>query len=198
MAAQRKTNGNGSGNGLREILNRGLREVSEATAPDDDLNALDLLSAQHRNVEKLFGQIEQARGSRKQTLFEQLADELAVHATIEEKIFYPNVKRGSTEELLQESVEEHLEVKRALADMMAMDPEDDEFDAKLSVLQEQVTHHAKEEEEGKLFPIVRKELDSDLLAALAGEMIRLMVELDEEGAPPRTHIPEETAAAAPI
>jgi hemerythrin superfamily protein len=192
MAAQRKTNG------IKAMLNRGMQKVADIAAPDDDLNALDLLRAQHRNVDKLFAQIEQARGARKQTLFNQLADELAIHATIEEKIFYPNVKRPSTEELLQESVEEHLEVKRLLADMMELDPEDDEFDAKLSVLQEQVVHHAKEEEEAKLFPKLRAELDPDLLAALAGDMVRLMVELDQEGQPPRTHIPEETTEAAPI
>jgi hemerythrin superfamily protein len=192
MAVKRKTIG------LKYFLNRGMQKVAEAVAPDDDLNALDLLSAQHRHVEKLLAQVEQARGSRKQALFDQLADELAVHATIEEKIFYPNVLRPSTEALLQESVQEHLEVKRLLADMMELDPEDDDFDAKLSVLQEQVTHHAKEEEERKLFPKVRAELDRDLLAALASEMIRMMVEIDQEGQPPRTHIPDETAEAAPL
>ena len=70
MAAQRKTNG------LKDILNRGMQKVAEATAPDDNLNALDLLTAQHRSVEKLFAEIEQARGSRKQALFDQLADQL--------------------------------------------------------------------------------------------------------------------------
>jgi hemerythrin superfamily protein len=192
MAAQRKSNG------LKDILNRGLQKVAEAASSNDDLSALDLLIAQHRNIEKLFAQVEQARGSRKQALFDQLADELAVHSTIEEKIFYPNVKRPSTEALLQESVEDHLELKRALADMMALDAEDDDFDGKLNVLQEQVTHHAREEEEGRLFAKVRAELDRDLLAALASEMIRMMVELDQEGQPPRLHIPEETAEAALI
>jgi hemerythrin superfamily protein len=164
----------------------------------DDLNALDLLRAQHRSVEKLMSQIEQARGSRKQALFNQLADELAIHATIEEKVFYPNVKRPSTAALLEESVEEHLEVKRLLAEMMELDPEDDDFDAKLNVLQQQVTYHAKEEEEGRLFPILRRELDRDLLAALSGEMIRLMVEITQRREPPRMHIPDETAEAAAI
>jgi hypothetical protein len=71
------------------------------------------------------------------------------------------------------------------------------FDAKLSVLEEQVHHHAIEEEEAKLFPMVRAAVDDDYRAALAGEMIALMVEAQEKGAP-RNAIPAETDEAAPL
>jgi len=175
----------------------GLGRIADALAPADDLNAMDLLTAQHRYVEKLFTAIEKGRGTAKAAAFRELADMLAVHATIEEKIFYPNVKTASTEDLLRESAEEHLAMKRTLADLMKLDVDSDAFDAKLNVLQEEVTHHAKQEEERKLFPLVRADQDPDFLAALAGEMIALMVALQERGAP-RTAVPSETSTAAPI
>jgi hemerythrin superfamily protein len=166
-------------------------------AKHDDLNALDLLNAQHRYVDKLFATIEQSSGAARDAVFRELADMLAVHATIEEKIFYPNVKTPATEGLLRESVEEHLAMKRTLADLMDLEVDSEEFDAKLNVLQEQVTHHAKQEEERKLFPLVRADQKSDFLAALAGEMIALMVALQQQGAP-RYAVPSETAAPAQI
>lgn len=104
-------------------------------------------------------------------LFAQLADKLAAHAAVEEKIFYPAAMAPQTSDLLHESVEEHLEIKRLLADMLDLDPsgDDDAFDAKLSVLKENVSHHAHEEEEGKLFPKLRKLLDANQRAALGND-----------------------------
>jgi hemerythrin superfamily protein len=175
----------------------GIGRMAGALEPDDDLNAIDLLKAQHRYVERLFATIEETNGARRDAVFRELADMLAVHATIEEKIFYPSVKTPATEDLLRESVEEHLAMKRMLADLMEMGVDDDEFDAKLQVLQEQVTHHAKQEEERKLFPLVRTDQNPDFLAALAGEMIALMVTLQERGSP-RDAVPSELSASAPI
>jgi hemerythrin superfamily protein len=175
----------------------GIGRVAGALSPDDDLNATDLLKAQHRYVERLFATIEKSGGSPKAAAFRELADMLAIHATIEEKIFYPSVKTPATEDLLRESVEEHLAMKRTLADLMEMSVDSDEFDAKLQVLEEEVTHHAKQEEERKLFPLVRADQDPDFLAALAGEMIALMVALQERGSP-RDAVPSEISASAPI
>jgi hemerythrin superfamily protein len=179
-------------------LSQGLEKVARAisTADADDLDALDLLKAQHRAVDRLFREIQSAKGASKTISFRELADMLAVHATIEEWIFYPGVRSAETEELLAESSEEHLAMKRTLADMLDEDVDGDAFDAKLSVLQEQVHHHAIEEEEAKLFPMVRAATDDDYRAALAGEMIGLMVELQEKGAP-RNAIRAETDEAAP-
>jgi hemerythrin superfamily protein len=193
----RRTGRSAARGGFMNAVIGGLNKIADAVAPDDGLDALDLLKAQHRGVEKLFAQIQGARGAAKGAAFRELADLLAIHATIEERVFYPSVRRGTTEELLQESVQEHLEMKRVLADMMQLDPADEEFDAKLSVLEEQVTHHAKEEEERKLFPLVRSGFDRDLMAALAGEMIALMVELQQQGSP-RAAVPGETDAPAAL
>src|SRR6267142_2435868 len=126
------------------------------------MDAIELLKSQHREVEALFKKIEKAEGEEKQEIFEQIADALAVHAAIEEKHFYPASRSARTEDLLQEAVEEHLSVKRIIADLLEMDPAEAQFDAKIKVLQEQVEHHV-EEEEKDLFPKARKVLSEDEL-----------------------------------
>src|SRR3982751_5852381 len=119
------------------------------------MNAIDLLKKQHEEAKELLSALEEAEVEEKEELFEKLADALAMHAAIEEKHFYPATKDDRTEELLQEAVEEHLSVKRLIADLLEMSPADAQFDAKVKVLREQVEHHI-EEEEGELFPKVKK------------------------------------------
>jgi hemerythrin superfamily protein len=159
------------------------------------MSAIDMLEAQHREVEKLFAAFEKASPDKKYDIFLQIADKLAVHATIEEKHFYPACKSDETEDVLAESVEEHLSVKRLIADLL--DEADEEtLEAKVKVLQEQVQHHV-EEEEGELFPQAKELLDATTLDALEQEMTATQEELLEEGHP-RDHIPSETGAAAQI
>src|SRR3569623_3054966 len=129
-------------------------------------------------------------------LFQLLADKIAAHSSIEEKLFYPTVMTDDTEEQLLEATEEHLAVKRVLADMLAMAPTDDRFDAKLSVLKEEIRHHARDEEEGKLFPKVRRMMDKDELAALGNEMMAMIEELMEQE--PRMDVPSQTGEAADL
>lgn len=160
-------------------------------------HALELLTAQHDEVDELFAMIEKTQdGERKRAYFEELADKLAAHAKIEEVFFYPAANSKETRDIVVESVEEHLSMKRMLSDLLELDVEDEHFDAKISVLKEQVEHHAREEEEGKLFPMVRKILDDEELAALGGEMLALFEELLEHE--PRNQVPDETTEAAPI
>ena len=160
------------------------------------MNAIQLLEGQHREVETLFQKFEKAEGAQKEELFEQIADALAVHATIEEKHFYPATKSQRTEDDLREAVEEHLSVKRIIADLLEADPEDPQFEAKVIVLQAQVEHHVKEEEED-LFPKVKKELSADELEDLGVVMADWAAELKEGGAP-REQVPAETARPAPL
>jgi hemerythrin superfamily protein len=161
------------------------------------MNAIKMLKQQHREVEKLFKQLAAARSEGpRRTAFEEIADALAVHATIEERHFYPGVKNQQTEDILLESVEEHLEVKRLIADLMDMDASDDQFEAKAKVLQENVEHHV-EEEETDLFPKVEKLFDEEELEAIGEAMEQTQEELKAEGNP-RDAIPGETDAAAPI
>ncbi len=160
------------------------------------MDAIELLKMQHEEAKKLFTEIEAAEDEKKEELFEQLADALAVHATIEEKHFYPATKNARTEELLQEAVEEHLGIKRLIADLLEMSPEDAQFDAKVKVLKEQVEHHV-EEEEGELFPKVRKMFREDELDDLAVVMQDMADDLKAAGAP-REAVPAETGSAAPL
>lgn len=162
------------------------------------MNALDLLKKQHAEVSKLFKKYEKlADGAddERQELFEQIADRLAAHATIEEKFFYPSIKSEGTEDIVRESLEEHLSVKRLIADLLDLEPDDEAFDAKMQVLREQIEHHVEEEEE-EMFKQVRKECSKEQLEDLGLQMEEEYDELmDRE---PRLQVPEETGSAAPL
>jgi hemerythrin superfamily protein len=161
------------------------------------VNALELLRSQHDEVEELIEDIEASDDPvKKAELFRQMADKLAAHSTIEEKIFYPSVMTTEIREQLIEATEEHLAVKRLLADMMELDADDEHFDAKLTVLKENVRHHAHDEEEDKLFPKVEAMMDDDDLAALGNEMLAMFEQLIEMA--PRQNVPAETKHAAEL
>jgi hemerythrin superfamily protein len=161
------------------------------------MDAIALLKSQHRAVEKLFAQIDKAKSAdAKQRLFDQVADSLAVHATIEEHQFYPAVRAKRTEDILLEALEEHVGIKRVLADLLEIDASDHTFDAKIKVLKEQVEHHV-EEEETDLFPKVKKLLSSEELEILAETLEVERAEIERAGTP-RAAIPHEIAEAAPL
>lgn len=163
----------------------------------DTIDALELLTEQHDEVEELLSRIEDSDDSdEREELFRQVADKIAAHSTMEEKIFYPSVMSEQTSDMLLESTEEHLAVKRVLADMLELDVEDERFDAKLTVLKEEIRHHARDEEEGKLFPILRRQLNADTLAGLGNECLAFYELLIERE--PRMNVPAETSEAAPL
>ena len=151
------------------------------------MNAVKMLKQQHREVEKLFKQLEAAKSAGpRRKIFNEIADALAVHATIEERHFYPGVKKQQTEEILLESVEEHLEIKRVIADLLEMDSDDDVFEAKVKVLQEDVEHHVEEEEgPGGIFAQARAgKLDLDGLGEqLAARKKELSQKYKDAGLP---------------
>jgi hemerythrin superfamily protein len=161
------------------------------------MNAIELLKSQHREVDDLFEKIEKAKSPEtKERYFIQVADALAIHATIEEHHFYPAVKAKRTEDILLESLEEHLAIKRVLSDLLDVDIEDETFDAKLAVLKEEVQHHVKEEEKD-LFPKVKKILEEEELESLAAAMQEEQKELEEKGSPHEA-VPAQTDKAAPL
>jgi hemerythrin superfamily protein len=160
------------------------------------MDAITLLEQQHREVEKFFEQFEKAENpGRKSAAFVMIADTLAAHSTIEEKIFYPAVYVGELKDLLKEAVEEHLSAKRVIADLLDMKPSDPNFDAKVKVLKEQIEHHV-EEEEGELFPKVKKDFSKEELSSLGAEMERMFKELKE--GEPREDVSSQTDEAAPL
>lgn len=162
------------------------------------MNAIKLLEDQHRMVEQLFKRFEQAGEDHqaKYDLFTEIADQLSAHSTIEEKIFYPSVEDEQTEDLLREAVEEHLGVKRLIADLLDLEPSDEQFDAKVKVLQEQVQHHVREEETD-LFVKVRKLFEEESLDEMGIKMENMLADILAEGEP-RNEVPNETDRAAPI
>ncbi len=163
------------------------------------MDAIKLLKLQHREVESLFEEFANAgerANKRREQLCREISDALAVHAAIEEKIFYPATKDSRTEDMLREAVEEHLSAKRFIADLTTASADDEQFEAKMNVLKEQIEHHV-EEEEKDLFPKVQKFLDSDRLQALGAEMEKMAEEL-KAADEPRMSVPGETDHAAPI
>lgn len=162
-----------------------------------ETDAVKLLTSQHREMETLLQQIADTHGDeRTKELFLHAADRLTVHIKAEEEIFYPAVHEACTEDDLLESLEEHLSLKRLLADLMALEPTDKAFEPKFKVLKEQTEHHHREEEE-HLFPEVLKLLDDNRRDALGKAMLARQFELTKQGAP-RAAMPNETASAAPL
>jgi hemerythrin-like domain-containing protein len=158
------------------------------------MNAIDMLKQDHRMVEELFQAIEDTNDAgEREELFTELADALAVHAAIEENIFYPACKTEDTEDTLLEALQEHLQAKRLLADLLDMDPMDEVFMAKISVLKEAIQHHVDEEED-EVMPAARRLLGDDMLMALGNQMIIKRVELEMKGEP-RLQIPSEIGEA---
>ena len=144
-------------------------------------DAIALLKADHRAVEKLFGQFEKAKDSdRKKALADKICLELRVHMQVEEEIFYPTSREFlKDEDILDEAVVEHAAAKDLIGEIEGMKPGEDLYDAKVTVLEEQIEHHV-EEEETEYFPKVKK-TDMDLRAIGARMKARkaeLMAQMD--------------------
>jgi hemerythrin-like domain-containing protein len=137
-------------------------------------DALALLKQDHHEVAQLFKRFEQTgNGARKakQDLVERISEALSRHASIEELVFYPAVRaevKGSDSDIL-EALEEHHVVKLLLRELESLDPTAERFDAKVTVLIENVRHHVKEEEQA-LFPKVRKRINRARLLEIGDEL----------------------------
>ena len=160
------------------------------------MNAIEFLVSQHRSMETMMAGVADAQDDALRRLYAEVADQLTMHISAEEVVFYPAVRAARTEDILLESLEEHLSLKRLMADLLAMDPSDKTFEPKFKVLKEQAEHQQKEEEE-HLFPKVKSLLDGDRLAQLGAEMIALQTQQKMEGRP-RDNVTGETDAAAPL
>jgi hypothetical protein len=133
--------------------------------------AISLLKKDHREVEGWFDEYEQLEAdAEKLALFKKIALALKVHTQIEEEIFYP-AERGEVEDdLLDEAYVEHDGAKKLIAEIEAMTPSEEYYDAKVKVLGEYIRHHVREEEQpGGLFAQAKKG-DEDLDAM--GERIK--------------------------
>ena len=124
----------------------------------------------------------EAPAAQRSARLKRAGDELATHLAAEEQVFYPAVRAERTEDILLESLEEHLSLKRLLADLLALSPDDTTFTPKCKVLAEQVVHHHGEEEE-HLFPKVLKLLPAERRVALGRRMLQQQAELRDAGQP---------------
>lgn len=146
------------------------------------VDALALLKQDHRDVEEMFDDFEEAKnGEKKGELAQKICQALTVHAQLEEEIFYPAIREGGedADDALDEAEVEHTSCKQLIADIESMSPEDELFEAKVTVLGEYVRHHVKEEE-GEIFKKAKaSEID---LKELGAQMATRKTELMEEGA----------------
>lgn len=128
-------------------------------------DALGLLKEDHARVQSMFNRFEKLESnSDKQELASAICSELKLHAELEEKIFYPPVRRAiEDEEIMNEADVEHAGAKELIAKIEKSKPSDRHFDAYVTVLGEAIKHHVKEEE-GEMFKQIRKtDLDLDAL-----------------------------------
>lgn len=141
-----------------------LDKVVEAVKPssaDSEVNAIDLLKKDHDDVDALFKEYDKlaeddgdAAGRR--ALSTQICGMVAVHALIEEEIFYPAARKAGVDpDLLDEADIEHASAKELIAQIGAGKASDSHYDARVRVLGEYIRHHVKEEE-GDLFPACHK------------------------------------------
>ena len=144
-------------------------------------DACDLLDADHKAVKAMFKEYESLTESRsrsttkKQQLANQICKELTVHTTIEEEIFYPAVRKAIKDsDLMNEAMVEHASAKDLIAQIKGMRPDDEMFDAKVTVLGEYINHHVKEERTEMFTKARATKLD---LASLAEQLKQRKSEL---------------------
>src|SRR5688572_18204049 len=162
---------------------RSSRRARNGAARDD---AITLLKADHREVERMFGDFEKARSDdRKRELSEQICLALRTHTTIEEEIFYPAFLEATEEtDIHHEAEVEHAGAKHLIDEIESAGSEDDHFEARVSVLQEMIKHHVKEEEQrGGMFSKAQSsEMDLRALGQrLKERKLELMGEADDGG-----------------
>ena len=117
---------------------------------------LTMLKADHKKVKALFAEFEHATARKREDIARTAMQDLEVHAELEEELIYPAIRAGiEDDETMNEANEEHHLVHVLIAELKKLEPSDDAFQAKFTVLGELVKHHVKEEE-GEMFPQAQK------------------------------------------
>jgi hemerythrin superfamily protein len=140
-------------------------------------DAIVLLKEDHKEVRRLFREFESAgenATATKDRLAKKILEELTVHTYIENEVMYPEVRKllPNVEDDVLESYEEHHVADVLCMELAAMSPDDERFEAKMSVLMENVKHHMEEEEE-EWFPKVREGLGRNQLQEIGAKMAEL-------------------------
>jgi hemerythrin superfamily protein len=143
------------------ILNSRGNGDPTTTQKEATVDPTKLLEADHRTVESLFEQIEKAKGDERTPLIDELATSLRSHMELEEQVLYPKMAPVTGEESVQEANTEHELARKTLQEMLALAPDKPGFDGALEAVKAGIEHHV-EEEEGELFPKLRKQGQSVL------------------------------------
>jgi hemerythrin superfamily protein len=165
----------------------------EAVAPD----AIAILKEDHKRVDALFQRFDKLKenGEAKLALVHQICKELTIHAQVEEEIFYPPVRDAiDDDDLMDEADVEHASAKALIAELMQMEPGDDHYDAKVTVLGEYVRHHVKEEQQEMFKKVRSAKVDLKALgASIAARKEELAHEIETSGDVPRRIVAAATA-----
>jgi hemerythrin superfamily protein len=182
-----------------------MARATPERASDAPRDAIALLKQDHRMVEALFDEFEEAEEQEQSQLAERICNMLTVHAQIEEEIMYPAAKQALEDEeeveLVNEAAVEHATAKDLIAKIEGMTPDDEAFAATVKVLGEYIKHHVKEEE-GELFPALRKtdvelkEIGTQLSQRKLALMEEMGIEAEEEPAPQRKKATTRAATRA--
>jgi hypothetical protein len=158
-------------------------------AKEEFTDAIALLKADHREVEELFEKFQKAGGKeQKWQLAEQICNELKIHSMIEEEIFYPTFEGKIDDDLYHEAYVEHDGAKVLINDIMASRGEDEFFEAKVTVLCEEIDHHVQEEEKpGEGFFAQARDTGADMVELRDRMLARkeeLKAQAENGGLPP--------------
>lgn len=135
------------------------------------MDALELLKQDHQKVSQLLQRGQEADPKQRKQIFKEIKNELETHARIEETIFYPAMEEHEElKDMVLESLEEHKQMKTVLRELARLSPNSERFKPKFKVLKDNVEHHAVEEEEGKMFPKIRKIIGKSELEELGEEL----------------------------
>ena len=152
-------------------------EFQDSTTEELVTDALSLLKRDHRVVERLFSEFDEAVGQQIDPVARRICKMLHLHAQIEEEIFYPASRTVVNPKLIDAELAEHAAVKERIVRIEAMTSENPEFNIAMEELAREISMHVKEEE-GKLFPqLSGKALDLEALGVALAERKETLMEV---------------------
>ena len=146
------------------------------------MNGIDVLKQDHRKVEQLFAKFLQLQDSEeeRERVFQEIETELSAHAEAEEKVFYPLLKAEFPDQV-DEALQEHMEVKEMLVEILDMEFNDEDFDSKFTAMIKAVQHHVEEEErDGGIMDIARQKINEENLTTMASDIEAIKRAIQDE------------------
>jgi hemerythrin superfamily protein len=149
------------------------------------MTVTNILMKDHRVVSGMIRTLEMTprfNGMVRGTLFNQIRQQLLIHSQAEEEVFYPAIRTlnfGYVDQYVNESYRDHQTIKDLLTQLSSMDVLRDDFDSRIGDLKRTIQHHV-EEEEGKLFPLIERQMSQDQLEQLGRRIHNKKVELKKQ------------------